>query len=52
MEEVAEGIFRITEKGSCGAIKPSVNIYIIPGSNGLVYDAGYGTIRDVRVRAE
>ncbi len=48
MEEVAEGIFRITEKGAFGAIKPPVNIYIIPGSNGLVYDAGYGTIRDVR----
>lgn len=48
MEEVAEGIFRITEKGAYGALKPPVNIYIIAGPDGLIYDAGYGTRREVR----
>lgn len=48
MDEVAQGIFRITEKGAFGAIKPPVNIYIIAGPDGLIFDAGYGTAGDVR----
>jgi len=42
MKEVCPGIFRITERGILGAFKPVVNIYIITGTNGLIYDAGYG----------
>lgn len=48
MEEVAQGIYRITEEGAFGALKPPVNIYVISGSNGLVYDAGYGSNREAR----
>ncbi len=40
--EVYPGIFRITERGVLGMLKPPVNIYVIIGSNGLVYDTGYG----------
>jgi glyoxylase-like metal-dependent hydrolase (beta-lactamase superfamily II) len=48
MEEVYPGIFRITERGLLGMLKPPVNIYIIAGENGLVYDAGYGDINSIR----
>ncbi|MCX7679111.1 MAG: MBL fold metallo-hydrolase [Spirochaetes bacterium] len=47
MQEVAPDIFCITEKSSFGAIRPPVNIYVIAGSDGLIYDAGYGTKSDV-----
>ena len=42
LTEVYPGIFRITERGVLGMLKPPVNIYVITGSNGLVYDSGYG----------
>ncbi len=42
LHEVYPGIFRITERGLLGMLKPPVNIYVITGKNGLVYDAGYG----------
>lgn len=42
MKEVYPGIFRITESGVLGIFKPPVNIYVIAGNNGLIYDAGYG----------
>ncbi len=42
MQEVYPGIFMVTEKGGWGVVKPSANIYIIPGKNGIIYDAGYG----------
>ncbi len=42
LTEVCPGIFRITERGVLGMLKPPVNIYVITGSNGLVYDSGYG----------
>ena len=48
MEEVAPDIFMIQEHGSYGAIKPTVNSYIIAGNDGLVYDAGYGNAGSVR----
>ena len=48
MEEVAPDIFMIQERGSYGAIKPTVNSYVIAGSDGLVYDAGYGNYSSVR----
>ncbi|MFX1417984.1 MAG: MBL fold metallo-hydrolase [Promethearchaeota archaeon] len=48
MKEVYPGIFLIKEKGSLGAIKPPENIYVIAGSDGIIYDAGYGTKRAVK----
>ena len=42
MKEVYPGIFLIKEKGSFGNIKPSVNIYIFAGEDGLIFDAGFG----------
>jgi len=47
MDEVLPGIIRVTERGSLGALRPPVNVYIIIGANGLVFDGGYGTRRDV-----
>ena len=40
--EVYPGIFLIREKGSIEAIKPTENIYILAGVDGLIFDAGYG----------
>jgi len=48
LNEVYPGIFRITERGVIGAVKPPVNIYVITGSNGLIYDAGYGSRSSIR----
>lgn len=48
MREVYPNIFLITEKGSFGAIKPPENIYVLAGSDGIIYDAGYGTKRAVK----
>ncbi len=48
MREVYPGIYVITEKGRLGGLKPAVNIYVITGSNGLIFDAGYGTAGDVK----
>lgn len=47
MKEIYPNIFCITEKGSLGAIKPPENIYILAGKNGLIFDAGYGSNRDI-----
>ncbi|MFW9989640.1 MAG: MBL fold metallo-hydrolase [Candidatus Odinarchaeota archaeon] len=47
MNEVYSGIFLIKEKGSFGVIKPSENIYVLAGSDGIIYDAGYGNKRAV-----
>jgi len=52
MKEVYPGIFCIKEKGWFGIIKPSVNIYVITGRDGLVYDAGYGAKVDIKKFAE
>ena len=41
MQEVYPGIFMITQKGKWG-MTPPVNIYVITGPNGLIFDAGYG----------
>jgi glyoxylase-like metal-dependent hydrolase (beta-lactamase superfamily II) len=48
LKEVSSGIFRITERGVLGMLKPPVNIYVITGKNGLVYDAGYGDGSSIR----
>ncbi|MDY6830760.1 MAG: MBL fold metallo-hydrolase [Thermodesulfobacteriota bacterium] len=42
MQEVAPNIFMITEKGAMGALMPPVNLYVLAGSDGLVFDTGYG----------
>ncbi|MCP4131999.1 MAG: MBL fold metallo-hydrolase [bacterium] len=47
MREVYPGIFMITEQGFKG-IKPPVNMYVITGNNGLIFDAGYGLSSDVK----
>lgn len=38
----------ITQNGNMGAVKPSVNQYVIPGDNGILYDAGFGDAASVR----
>ncbi len=48
MKEVYPDIYMITERASSGSLWPSVNVYVITGSNGLVFDAGYGTRKDIR----
>ena len=48
MIEVYPGIFLIKEKGSSGAIKPPENIYVFAGSDGIIYDAGYGTKKAIK----
>ncbi len=48
MVEVEPGIFMYREKGGLSAIKPEVNLYVIAGSEGLIFDAGYGTAKVVR----
>ena len=48
LKEVYPGIFRITERGVLGMLKPPVNIYVITGNNGLLYDAGYGNGSSIR----
>jgi glyoxylase-like metal-dependent hydrolase (beta-lactamase superfamily II) len=48
MKEVYPGIFLITEKSRFKAFKPPENIYILAGSDGLIYDAGYGDIKNIK----
>jgi glyoxylase-like metal-dependent hydrolase (beta-lactamase superfamily II) len=52
MQEVYPGIFLIKEKGGCGSFKPEVNIYIIAGPSGIIFDAGYGGRKTARYVAE
>jgi len=42
VKEVYPGIFMITERGITDALKPPVNLYVIAGSDGLLFDGGYG----------
>ncbi|PKL36067.1 MAG: hypothetical protein CVV44_17760 [Spirochaetae bacterium HGW-Spirochaetae-1] len=42
MKELYPDIFCITEKGVARNMTPPVNIYVIAGSDGLIFDAGYG----------
>ncbi|MBN1803368.1 MAG: MBL fold metallo-hydrolase [Candidatus Lokiarchaeota archaeon] len=48
MKEVIDGIYLIQEKSNFGVIKPTENIYVIAGKNGLIFDAGYGTRSAIR----
>ena len=41
MEEVYPNIFMITEYGAFGAVMPPVNIYVLAGADGLIFDSGY-----------
>ncbi len=48
MQEIVPGIFMITEQVKSIAKRPEkVNIFIIPGEDGLIYEAGYGMNRCV-----
>ncbi len=48
MKEVYPGIFVIEEKGILNSLKPPVNIYVITGSDGLIYDSGYGSRSSIK----
>lgn len=48
MQEVYPGIFVIKEKGALGNLKPEVNIYVIAGHDGIIYETGYGHRRSVK----
>ena len=41
-KEVAPNIFRITQKKNFKQMNLSVNIYVLTGENGLVFDSGFG----------
>ncbi|MFW9942931.1 MAG: MBL fold metallo-hydrolase [Candidatus Thorarchaeota archaeon] len=45
MKEVYPGIFLIEEKGK---FRPSDNIFIIAGNDGIIFDAGYGNKRSIK----
>ena len=49
MEEVIPGIFLIKEKSGFERIKPSENIYVIAGPDGLIFDAGFGNKKVVKL---
>lgn len=38
----------ITERGVSGTFKPPVNLYVITGSDGLIFDGGYGNRSCIR----
>ncbi len=48
MKEVYPGIYLIREKGLFGPLKPSVNIYVLAGQDGSIWDSGYGNKRAVK----
>lgn len=48
MREIEPGIFMVTERGGRTPMRPPLNIYVLAGEEGLVYDAGYGTGGSVR----
>lgn len=48
MEEVYPDIFLIRQQGGFGPFKPEVNVYVLAGGDGLIFDAGYGDRRSVR----
>ncbi len=47
LKEIYPDIYMITERADGSSLWPSVNIFAIIGSNGLIFDAGYGTRKDV-----
>jgi glyoxylase-like metal-dependent hydrolase (beta-lactamase superfamily II) len=47
--EVYPGIFQITRKASRGNVRPQVNLYLIAGEEGLIFDAGHGDRKSVEL---
>jgi glyoxylase-like metal-dependent hydrolase (beta-lactamase superfamily II) len=48
IKEIIPGIFKITEESNLlTAIKPPVNIFIIAGPDGLVFESGYGNRKNI-----
>jgi glyoxylase-like metal-dependent hydrolase (beta-lactamase superfamily II) len=43
IKEIAPDIFKITQTLSLKQLKFSVNVYVIAGENGLIFDSGYGS---------
>jgi len=43
MKEVYPGIFQITVRGFLARLRPEVNVFVITGPDGMVFDAAYGT---------
>jgi len=48
MNEILPGIFLIKEKKTFRFFRPVVNIYVLAGSDGIIFDAGYGQKRSVK----
>ena len=48
MNEILPDIFLIKEKKSFRYFRPVVNIYVLAGCDGIVFDAGYGQKRSVK----
>lgn len=48
MNELLPDIYVVKERGAFGAFKPEINIYVLAGPDGLVFDAGYGNRGAVR----
>ncbi|MFX1457244.1 MAG: MBL fold metallo-hydrolase [Promethearchaeota archaeon] len=46
MKEVYPGIFLVEEKGR---FRPSDNIYVLAGKDGIIFDAGYGYKRAIKL---
>lgn len=49
IKEIRSGIFQITVESRIPSVKPHVNLYVIAGENGLLFDAGYGLKKDIRL---
>ncbi|MCX8123379.1 MAG: MBL fold metallo-hydrolase [Spirochaetes bacterium] len=50
-QEIYPGIFRVVQHRS-RKIAPPVNVYIIAGEEGLIFDAGYGDDTSIRLMGE
>ncbi len=48
MKEVYPGIYLFREVGRFKTIKPPVNIYLVAGSDGVIFDAGYGDKKTIK----
>lgn len=49
LKEVCPGIFMVTERSWLPQFRPTVNLYVITGTDGLVFDAGYGNRNTIRL---
>jgi len=48
MKEVYPDIFLIKERRAFNSIRPEVNVFLIAGKDGLIFDAGFGTRKTVK----